>query len=361
MDVCELQPSDSPVRDDHVEFYYRKMCQLWGLEPRPTMFNPCALAVSLEKKHLSSACANEYLVTPKIDGLRYLLMLTMSPSEECMAIMIGRDMAMYEVQAWAPHSFFVQGVLVDGELAWARGETRMTYHVFDAMCVEGTNVCRKNLLDRLQVIHTTFSMCDNHINSIERYICTRDDTHLAFVSEECKVVATENNNWGLTFYPKQMSSVSEWSRKVHGRGQPWSIDSECDGIVLTPLKTPVYVGTHRSMFKWKPIECQTVDILFRSNTLYLTDSQGDVQPATEIDGYALVCRHNALDDAVYECQVTVQEVDHTLSVEPKRRRRDKQVPNNIATACGVVNSIIDNITEANLLEWADTPLRSERV
>ena len=352
MDVSELVPSDSPVRADHVQHYYERLCALWGLQPRDPPYNPCALAVSLERDHLREQRASDYLVTPKIDGVRFLLMLTLSPTDECMAVMVGRDLSMYEVHVWAPHSFFERGTLVDGELAWARGEARMAYHVFDAMCIEGHAQYRKMLVERLQIISLTFTMFTNHIDAVERYLATGDEHHIAFVSEECKVVATHSNNWGLSFHPKQMADMSLWARKVRQGAPAWNNDFPTDGVVLTPRNTPVYVGTHRTMFKWKPAECQTVDFLFRDGALWLGTRDGGLEAAKSLRGHALTCGTVQIDAGVYECRVSRGRC-RGIAVEPVRRRRDKRHPNTVATAAGVVASLIDDITERDLLDWCD--------
>ena len=41
------------------------------------------------------------------------------------------------------------------------------------------------------------------------------------------------------------------------------VDQKIDGLVFTPVNEPVRIGTHETMFKWKPLEKNTVDFLMK--------------------------------------------------------------------------------------------------
>ena len=41
------------------------------------------------------------------------------------------------------------------------------------------------------------------------------------------------------------------------------IKQEVDGLIFTPVNTPIKIGTHETMFKWKPRNKNTIDFLVK--------------------------------------------------------------------------------------------------
>lgn len=351
MDITELAPSASVVTElADINHYYCQMCNLWGLEARKPMRNPCALAVSLESHHMNKHSPDEYLVTPKVDGQRFLLLLTRSRAAEFVAIMIARDMKMFEVEVWGPERYFINGTLVDGELAWQGGQPLMTYHVFDAMVIDGTSHVEHALPRRLESINATFMLSEMHSKALERYAASGEDVHLDFVAEEGKIVATCCNPYGLRFVPKSMLPYDEWRRRVTAGHAPFTVDGPTDGLVLTPERLGVYINTHHSMFKWKPREQLTVDIRINNQNIYVRN-QGNLLQITEHQSRVVELRTNEeLPDGIYECSIELTK--ETVRVIPCRSRPDKPTPNELKTFDGVVQAFIDNISISTLLAWA---------
>ena len=42
-----------------------------------------------------------------------------------------------------------------------------------------------------------------------------------------------------------------------------NVKQEVDGLVFTPINEPIRIGTHETMFKWKPQAKNTVDFLMK--------------------------------------------------------------------------------------------------
>ena len=349
MDISSLIPSQSPVDDEGTRYeLYEAMCRAWGIEPRDVSHNPCPMAVTLEAHHLDKHAASDYLVVPKTDGIRYLLLLTMT-THGAHAVMIGRDMCMYEIEVWAPLSFFESGTLLDGELAWTR-EGTMSYFAFDAMAIEGRRLSRQPLVERLHAVRQALELTSRHHEALAQHAETTDDADLAFVVEEKKVVATTSNSYGLCLIPKGMLSAEDWAE-----GEQWSAWSDCqatasDGLVFTPMHLPVYLNTHRAMFKWKPRDQLTVDFLCRANRVHLVDEHGEVVPVRSIEGLPLVFAEPEIDDGVFECRLAVSDAE--VRATPDRRRPDKLRPNTVATAAAAVRSVRDYVDERALRAWA---------
>lgn len=353
MDISTLVPSQSPIDDAHTKSsLYTDMCDAWGLEPRDPSHNPCPMAVTLEAHHLELHEARNYLVVPKTDGIRYLLLLTVT-EQKPHAVMIGRDMRMYEVEVWAPLSFFERRTLLDGELAWTR-EGTMSYFAFDAMMIDGIRIVKKSLVERLHAVRQALELTEGHQDALTNYSLTMEDGCVDFVVEEKKIVATPNNNYALCLVPKAMLSVEDWAT-----GEQWSVRGEpstaSDGLVFTPMHLPVFVNTHASMFKWKPMEQLTVDFLCRSNVLHLVKN-GEVAEIDSILDVPLVLSESDIDDGVFECTLTL--AAGTIRATPDRRRTDKRRPNSVATAEATVRSIQNFVDESMLRKWARGNYRS---
>lgn len=346
MDVTELIPSDSRVDGARQVRLYGVMCDLWRLERRDASHNPCALAVPLERRHTEMYKASDYLLVPKTDGVRQLLMLTVEEGRN-IAVMIGRDMQMYEIEVWAPTTFFKQGTLLDGELAWDNdAQMRMIYHCFDAMMVEGEPVAKAPLVDRLQTIIQCLDLSEHHNAELQRYMAEQDDQYLSFIPESGKIVATHNNSYGLVLRPKTMLTPAEWAKTT--AGERWCDAAFAgDGLVFTPRELPVFVNTHRQLFKWKPNEALTVDFLADGQKLSLLHGTRP-REVTVLLGCA-VRLAEVVDRAIYECTMT-REGD-VIMARPLRRRNDKQAPNTIETATATLNILADNLTVAELRAW----------
>lgn len=367
----QAQPSESLLPPSEHEFMYRRLCKVWKLQPQKSVHNPCAQPVPLTRSAIADTSAAEYLVTPKTDGVRFVLLLTTRPDGRPVSVMIGRNMQMYEVETMAADDFYERGTLLDGELVWyvtADHERCLRYVVFDAMAVAGKFVARDPLVSRLQAVSQCIGLTDAQREAVRQY--GHGDEPLSFdsiqfVVEESKVVATINNLHNLMFSTKPMLPASTWARRVHSKcavpvgpsGAAYNLSDAgypTDGLIFTPRDLPVYINTHRSMFKWKPPEHCTVDVSVRSGTFYVRASESECTDAlVELRSVecAPVCNMKAtnVDDGVYECLIDVE--GDAVCIEPIAVRTDKEYPNTAATVTGTLRSKLQNIPLADLVAW----------
>jgi hypothetical protein len=190
-------------------------------------------------------------------------------------------------------------------------------------------------------------LTDSHRNMLSRYEATRQDEYLRFVVEERKIACTPNNNAMLEIRPKQMQQTADWVR------DPKEYAYRSDGYVLTPRHLPVYLNTHRQMFKWKPAHCTTVDVEFRGSVPHLHDG-GVLSELVALEGCPVVADVGRIDDGVYECQVAVAPPDGArLTITPVKMRADKVTPNSFVTGNGTVRALLQNITLEELRRWCD--------
>lgn len=348
-----IAPSASVIPEAERGHIYHQLCRVWGIDIKPTPHNPCALAVALERSHLAECAPSDYLITPKTDGTRFLLLMTLRGNGRPVAVMISRTMEMYEIEMYASMDVFRKGTLLDGELVAVDdgGDTKLVYLSFDAMCIRGEKVVARELVQRLEAVRNTVGLTSSHRYMLDQYEATLNDEYLRFIVEERKIACTPNNNAGLEIRPKQMHLATNW---IHGDAKDDTYRS--DGFVLTPRRLPVYLNTHRRMFKWKPSHCTTIDVEFIGNVPHLHDG-GARSELVALEGCPIVANVTNIDDGVYECRITVgsgpsdEGSDEHLLVTPVKTRHDKVSPNSFNTGNGTVRALMQGITLEELHQW----------
>jgi len=353
MQVADIVPSASELGDAEREHIYARMCEMWGLEPRDASHNPCPLAAPVTRATIEAEAPADFLVTPKTDGVRYVLVLTTRADGRAVAVLAGRDMRMYEIEVWAPDVFFERGCVIDGELAWAAGADigRLVYFAFDCVCIGGERVRDRGLVDRIGRLDRALTLSETQVAWIGHYKRTGDASKLEFIPEEGKVVATDNNSYGLTLRPKPMLRTAEWARRADEPGL-WGahVGVAADGYIFTPLRLPVYVNSHRRMYKWKPPAKLTVDVEVTDGAVGLTSATGEVADVAEIEGRQFRLATPDVDSGIFECQLAIDAV--LVALTPVRRRHDKTMPNSIETAAATVRSGVECVGVDDLLAWA---------
>jgi hypothetical protein len=106
-----------------------------------------------------------------------------------------------------------------------------------------------------------------------------------------------------------------------------------DGVVFTPVNEPVRMGTHRTLFKWKPFEQITIDFLIRSGK-FLIQHEGKMIMVQEDPTFKE-------EDGIYECF-------YSKIWKPLKRRTDKSHPNNKRTYERTLVNIQENIKFCDL-------------
>jgi hypothetical protein len=102
-----------------------------------------------------------------------------------------------------------------------------------------------------------------------------------------------------------------------------SFEYETDGIVMTPINEPVRMGTHETLFKWKPRSRITVDFMIRNGRELWVQDKG--QPYIEAELHISNQRPDLPDRTIVECGYG----QSGWFVE--KVRTDKNYPNNRRT------------------------------
>ena len=121
-----------------------------------------------------------------------------------------------------------RGTVLDGELVQPRDpKARPVFLIYDAICAKGVDVRKESLDKRLLAAKAL----------LKTVIKSSKDPFEIRVKE-------------MTPFPGPMPDLDAF---------PW----ETDGLVFTPVNEPVRMGTHETLFKWKPRARITIDFEIR--------------------------------------------------------------------------------------------------
>jgi hypothetical protein len=232
--------------------------------------------VSIERRHFPLLKKQPYVVCEKTDGTRNFLI-----SFEDGVFLVNRAFQSVPVKVRIP-----KDTLLDGELVTAKNG-KVLFMVYDAVLVKGENLCAKPLTARL-------------------------DAARAIVKGIIKTASAP-----LEVRVKTMIDLGSPIPDLN------SFDYETDGLVFTPVKEPIRMGTHETMFKWKPRERITVDFIIQKGKELLIQDQNQLHYAAEMHLHN--CRPDLPDGLVVECGY-----GH-VGWFVEKVRTDKTYPNNKRT------------------------------
>lgn len=233
--------------------------------------------VSIERKHIPLLSKNEYLVCEKTDGVRHFLACFTTKSENkkiCALVNRSFDYELFPLTV-------PRDTLLDGELLGN------VYIIHDAMWIQGRDLRQMSLVDRLA-----------HAKALVKVILPIPKLRVV-----CK---------NMIPY-KEMCTLK--------------LGEQTDGVIFTPVNEPVRMGTHRTLFKWKPRERITIDFLLRNGNLC-------IQHESKLLG---VQKSSEKEEGIYECSF-----DGTAWI-PILKRTDKSHPNNKRTYERTLVNIQENI------------------
>jgi hypothetical protein len=119
-----------------------------------------------------------------------------------------------------------------------------------------------------------------------------------------------------------------------------SFEYETDGIVLTPINEPIRMGTHETMFKWKPHSRITIDFELRSGCELWVQDRG--QPFKESELNLHNRRPDLPDGTIVECG------HGETGFYVEKVRTDKTHANNRRTYFRTIINLRENIQEGEL-------------
>ena len=297
-----------------VQFIHAK----WGSKE----YFPGPQPISIEHKHFPVLKGAEYLVCEKTDGEWYMMVaLTYDGKRKC--VFVNRAFNMFEVPINLKKSAY-DGTILDGELY------EDTLMVYDAVWVNGESVWNRNLNERLDAARSV----------MKSIIYMKSDQYRL----KCK-----------TFH--QMRDFGKFMDEYLP-----TVQQKIDGLVFTPVNEPIRIGTHETMFKWKPQEKNTVDFLMKREPSRETPGFKPGAPAWRLyvqeKGklfFESEIPFNRMDDepwfedgAIVECKYITWE--SPMWWRPIKRRTDKTYPNNRRTFYRTIVNIKENIQMKEFLD-----------
>jgi len=181
------------------------------MRTKPHMF-PAPQPISIERQHFTQLNSHPYVVSPKADGERFLLVVLGDKT-----VLINRAFEETDVK-FRFKKDAQKGTILDVERIGKK------ILVFDAYQVNGEIIKDQHLDERL---------------------------HKATIIVK-GVLKTSKDPFKI-----EMKPVFE--RKDVDKAITTDFGYETDGLIFTPKDEPARIGTHETMFKWKPLEKNTVD------------------------------------------------------------------------------------------------------
>jgi hypothetical protein len=232
--------------------------QTWE-SPDPERF-PGPQPVSIERRHFGEFKKRKYFVCEKTDGVRHLL-LSLEVDGKRFPCLVNRAFEIFPFSTMIP-----RGTVLDGELVRTRDlSARPVFLIYDAICVKGTDVRAEPLDKRLAAAKAL----------LKTVIKSSKDPFEIRVKE-------------MAVFPGPLPDLDAF---------PW----ETDGLVFTPVNEPVRMGTHETLFKWKPRARITIDFQISKGAELNVQEKGRLYKEAELhagprfpDGTIVECGYGNL-------------------------------------------------------------------
>ncbi|AGE59544.1 mRNA-capping enzyme (mRNA guanylyltransferase) [Acanthocystis turfacea Chlorella virus OR0704.3] len=264
--------------------------------------------VSIEKKDLAKL-KNSYVISPKTDGTRYILMFTRLYKYKVVMI-VDRAMNVYLLPLQIVPRNLYQGTIFDGELTVTKTGTP-TFVLFDAVVVAGVTVSHLTMGDRIIAMRRSLRSFRTH---------EKDPAVLAM------------KDWAPIESPNVKTRLKVSEDMYH-----------TDGYVMVNVNKQVTYGRDFDFFKVKPHDKHTVDfiVLDAAGTLGLFDPKVRQNvPVTKYD----TTKHMFLIGTVVECSFK------NYAWTPLQMRADKTEANDILTYERTLVNIEEHITLDDILD-----------
>lgn len=291
---------------------------LWTL-PESKRYVPCPNPSNLERKDLPLLQSQEYVVSPKLDGIRFFLLLgEMENSETKYSVFISRSFQVFPVTLSVKHNELYDGTLLDGEMT-RTVSGRVVYTVFDAITVEGYDLKSFPFSERKEAY-------EGALKAIYPPQGLLIDTKKWYPREDALQVYTENSE-------------------------------DCDGLILQPLEGKLKAGILADVFKWKPTESQTIDFylsLSEAGQVCLECGHGSEMIVAKsvhcsYDDQVPLAFHLSGTRKVFECVLSRVD-DNTLYFIPIKPRGDKVYANDVRVVVSTLKSIQEDIRVEELCD-----------
>ena len=257
-------------------------------------------AMSLTRDRFEQIQSHAYVISKKLDGVRYLAVV-----HERRVWFMGRDFIVWSTRT-VPELSGLENMLLDGEMV------DDLFYVIDVIAVNGKTIINEELAKRFRVLHNAYDIL---------------------------------SRTGITFKPQSYYPLTSSLEMIVNEYEMH--DRAYDGLVFTPAKLPYRLGIDRSSFKWKNIDRNTVDFLAKDGKLWIQkikpyELEAVANIGTVIEEGEIVPHENRIVECSWDYD---HRCWHILKI-----RTDKLKPNFDWVAQRIIQSISDRITIRDLLE-----------
>lgn len=387
-----------PVHQKEANVLRMIALRLWD-SPHKDQKYPCfANPVHLEQKHLAGLSQREYGVSLKSDGVRVGLLLLQDARGVKKAFVFDRCWRFWKLpegdvraddRLWS-------GSIIDGELICTENE-KLCLQFFDLVSCANRCLRRCTYPDRFSLLAY---VCNFTPGKNTQYVSDLEGLALfarrADWINELPDISPHLESLSLSFCLKPLVPLNEIERALSSHTLMPS-----DGLIFTPLLSPLGLGTQNDLYKWKPEH--TLDFLCSpSSHLSWVDTTNGSEISDwgkalngQLDGVVLRCQppihHTSLleyktligrcqkGDLAIWCKPGVNMPREFLSrcrlspggrspydplclvLEFVRIRKDKSAPNNHRTVVATIESLFEPITFETLWKISRHSSVSKRV
>lgn len=294
---------------------------------------PQTLTLNAFKKKVLTK--NNYAVTEKADGERYLLFIDNIGGFN----LISRKTEIIRMPKIAPHPELAW-TLIDGEFV------NGIFYSFDGLFIKGVDIRSNHLKTRLTKLFSMLVKLRNSKIKMKSF----------FIENNGKIIQIPSNR-NTGFKNIYQASGNIWSKKT-------SFPYQLDGLIFTPVNEPYM---NRNTYKWK--DDNTIDFYYNKNKLFLagTKSNGTygILPFSGIDGKGTFMskgkevKNLIFIDQTIPAQLRSGVIGKTIAGSPMvgefkfddntfkllRKRPDKELPNGVDASNQSWEAIVNPITE----------------
>ena len=308
---------DDPLYKYALDFMERS----WGTKGKGIF--PGCQPISIEREHFNILSNNDYVVCEKTDGTRYM-MIAIQYGMQKLCIYVNRALEMF-VTPLNFRAIVFKGTILEGELY------ENTFMIYDCLLSCGEVVGNKDFLERLEY-------CEK-------------------IMKKAMVLKTDV----LTLQVKKFHLHQDF-KAFMDKYLP-KVKQEIDGLIFTPVNEPIRIGTHETMFKWKPRNKNTIDFLVKRGPtaetpgcvpgqyvwrLYIQDRGKHIFessiPVDRMQDYTWL-----RDGDIVECMYVTWEKG-PLWWKPIKKRTDKTFPNSRRTFYRTLVNIKEDIQMKEFLD-----------
>jgi hypothetical protein len=263
--------------EDEIKGYIHRV---W--ESSDASWFPGPQPISIERKHFRALKSQPYFVCEKTDGVRHMLVCFETSDKKKICALVDRAFHVTFTTLTVPRDTVLDGELMDG-----------VFYVYDAVRVKGEDLRKKTLTERL----------------VQAKVVVKS------ILKQPK----------LQVKVKEMFPLNEVSKIQLGE--------KTDGLIFTPVEEPVRIGTHETLFKWKPRHLITIDFLVMNGKDLCIQERGAMRKEAEL---SMKTRPYA-PGTILECDY------NELGWTPVKERPDKTHPNNRRTYDRTIVNLRENI------------------